>query len=135
MKRRTNNKHNEKQSNIKKKKETHRNIEKIHMEKQNKVLVYVRRGGLPPPPCNRPSGGAPPPPEPPHGLTRLIIMHPEAFNEFTGGPGGPGAGFCGPRVIIEVRSGKPLRLLRVQNHTQDLKKKYRDHQDHPCTRY
>ena len=36
---------------------------------------------------------------------RSIIVHRGANNEYTGGPGGPGTGFCGPGgglVVIEV---------------------------------
>ena len=38
-------------------------------------------------------------------LRRLIIVHLGANNEYTGGPGGPGTGFCGPEgglVVINV---------------------------------
>ena len=38
-------------------------------------------------------------------LRRLIIVHRGANNEYTGGPGGPGTGFCGPGgglVVINV---------------------------------
>ena len=39
-------------------------------------------------------------------LRWLIIVHPGANHEYTGGgPGGPGTGFCGPEgglVVIEV---------------------------------
>ena len=60
-----------------------------------------------------------------------------ANNEYRGGPGGPGTGFCGP-------GGGFLTIVAVvashycdyhQNHPQDHQNQYQDHQDHPCTRY
>ena len=60
-----------------------------------------------------------------------------ANNEYRGGPGGPGTGFCSPGGGFSGnrRSGKPLRLLRLKNRPRDYKNQYQDHQDHPCTRY
>ena len=60
-----------------------------------------------------------------------------ANNEYRGGPGGPGTGFCSPRgdYSDNRRSGKPLRRLRLKNHPRDYKNQYQEHQDHPGTRY
>ena len=62
-----------------------------------------------------------------------------ANNEYRGGPGGPGTGFCSPGggfFSLSRRSGKPLRLL-PQKPPSGLQKPvlYQDHQDHPGTRY
>ena len=60
-----------------------------------------------------------------------------ANNEYRGGPGGRCSGFCSP-------GGGLLALVAVvachygyepQNPTRDYRNQYRDHQDHPCTRY
>ena len=58
-----------------------------------------------------------------------------ANNEYRGGPGGPGTGFCSPGGGFRVnnRSGKPLRLLRLKDRPPDYKNQYQDHQDHPRT--
>ena len=70
-------------------------------------------------------------------LRRLIIVQGRANNEYRGGPGGPGTGFCSPGGGFSGnrRSGKPLRLLRLKNRPRDYKNQYQDHQDHPRTRY
>ena len=56
-----------------------------------------------------------------------LIVPGGANNEYRGGPGGPGTGFCSPGGGFSGnrRSGKPLRLLRLKNRPRD----------HPGTRY
>ena len=44
-----------------------------------------------------------------------------ANNEYRGGPGGPGTGFCSPGGGSR-RSGKPLRLLRLKKPPPGLQK-------------
>ena len=52
-----------------------------------------------------------------------------ANNEYRGGPGGPGTGFCSPGGGFSGsrRSGKLLNLLRLKNHPWDNKNQYQDH--------
>ena len=47
-----------------------------------------------------------------------------ANNEYRGGPGGPGIGFCRPGggFSDNRRSGKPLRLLRLKKPPPGLQK-------------
>ena len=47
-----------------------------------------------------------------------------ANNEYRGGPGGPGTGFCSPGggFSDSRRSGKPLRLLRLKKPPPGLQK-------------
>ena len=68
-------------------------------------------------------------------LRRSIIVRGVPNNEYGGGPGGPGTGFCsrGGGFSGNRRSGKPQQLLRLKNRPRDYKNQCQDHQDHPCT--
>ena len=56
-----------------------------------------------------------------------------ANDEYKGGPGGLGIGFCSPGggFSDSRRGGKPLRLLKLKNHPRDYKNQYQDHQFTP----
>ena len=57
-------------------------------------------------------------------LRRSIIVPGGANNEYRGGPGGPGTGFCSPGGGFSGSrsSGKPLLLLRLKEPPPGLQK-------------
>ena len=70
----------------------------------------------------------------PSTLRRSIIVPGGANNEYRGGPGGPGTGFCGPGggFLILVAVVACLYFYYHWNHPQD---RQNHDQDHPLTRY
>ena len=60
-----------------------------------------------------------------------------ANNEYRGGPGGPGTGFCSPGdgFLVLVAVVACYYVYYHYNRPRDYKNQYQDHQDQPATRH